>query len=392
MAVTERKDTFIHLPVVMIFTREGLALLNKANNPNVKKVTGREGAPREGLDSASYNAPTVQKMIMNSYLEEIYVCLPDLLRKRHEIISTNNMVLYSILYKKLTPALAQMLFSSPVVADFNRKNPKHSMVDLKHINRQSADKLVTAKGDLFKQVRDEIYETVLSLNWNSESLTPEEKEVRIRSLPKFINWIDNRIWYLYYIIYQTPLRDEMQKSFAKMISRYLDHTRLATHLSNLLMEFVQNAEKASFERLIVRNNMAAREEVDTFIRNRQNREFVIKEAEKQGQMLQLSWNMNSERSSIGRQFRVLTTISNYGLIDEKIRRDLSTKMKTDVEGISLANFYQDSGDTGKLGAGLGLLYNSYLEDLCKKEGLFYRCNIYPEARTEKTTVQIEIAL
>lgn len=392
MAEPPKKDPFIHIPVVMILTREGLGLLNAAKNPNVKKVVGREGVPREGLDSKSYNAPTIQKFIMNSYLEEIYVCLPDLLRKRQEIISTNNMVLYSILYKKLTPALAQMLFDSPVVADFNRKNPKHSMVDLKHISKQSADKLVAAKADLFQKVRDDIHEAVLSMNWNSESLTPEEKEVRIRSLPKFINWVDNRIWYLYYIIYQTPLREEMKKSFAKMISRYLDHTRLATHLSNLLMEFVQNAEKASFERIIVKNNLAKRDEVDTYIRNRSNREFIIEEARKQGQMLELSWHVNSERSSIGRQFRVLTTISNYGIIDEKVRKNLAVKMKTDVDGINLANFYQDTGDADKLGAGLGLLYNSYLEDLCKKEGLFYRCNIYPEPRTEKTTVQIEIAL
>lgn len=123
----------MELPANLIFTREGLALLSANPNAEIKRVSRKDGSPREGMQSKSYNAPTIQKMIMNSYLEEIYIKLPDLLRKRHEIISTNNLIVYAILYKKLSPSLARMLFESTVVKEFNRKNPKNSIVDLKHI-------------------------------------------------------------------------------------------------------------------------------------------------------------------------------------------------------------------------------------------------------------------
>ena len=65
-------------------------------------------------------------------------------------------------------------------------------------------------------------------------------------------------------------------------------------------------------------------------------------------------------------------------------------MKKDTDGISLSDFYQDSGDASKLGAGLGLLYNSYLEEICKKKGIKYFCNIVPEPAKDRTTVQIDL--
>ena len=65
-------------------------------------------------------------------------------------------------------------------------------------------------------------------------------------------------------------------------------------------------------------------------------------------------------------------------------------MKTDTAGIALADFYEDTGGGDKLGAGLGLLYNSYLEDVCREKGIRYFCTLYPEPRLEKTTVTLDL--
>ena len=387
----EKKDPFIHVPAHLILTRDGLNLFGSVPG-QVKKVRNRDGIMKEGLESPSFNATVVQKMIMNSCIEEIYISLPDLLRKRFQIISTNNLVMYAILYKKLSPSLARMLFDSPVVKDFNRKNPKYSIVDLKQINAQKIELMRQTKKELFETIEAEITSDVIERIAANPSLSDEDKNIRTKSLPKFIAWIDRRIWYLYLVIYQTPMKIQMRSSFANMIAMYLDHTKIATHLSNLLMEFIQNAEKAHLERVIVKANMGARDAVDKLLRDPKQRLEAIDAAEKQNQMLDVSWNMNTERNNYGHSYRIQITISNFGLIDENIRSFLYKKMKSDVDGISLADFYQDQGDTEKLGAGLGLLYNSYLLDICKKEGISYRCNIFPEPEKEKTTVKIDITL
>lgn len=386
----KRANPFINLPTKIFLTGEGLRLLAKKPQ-QLKKFRNRDGTIKEGLVSDRFNALLVQKLVLNSYAEEIYVREVDLLRYRSEIISTNNLIVYAILYKKLSPSLAEMLFQSPVVKAHNRKNPKHAIVDLNMISRELVDRLREEKTELFDAIEAEIIEEVKRRITQNRLISEEDKQTRIRSLDKFVAWIDRRIWYLYLIIYQTALKKEMVSSFASMIAVYLGRTQIATHLSNLLMEFVQNAERAHLERIIIRGKFATRDMVDSFVRDRENRAQILKEAERINQMLELSWNMNPETVSLGQQYRIAITVSNYGIISEDMRIMISRKMRTNVEGITLAKFYEDSSED-KLGAGLGLLYNSYLEDICRQEGIQYKCNIFPEPQTEKTTVRMEIIL
>lgn len=389
---TERKDKFVELPTRMILTGAGLSLFQKSGTP-VKRVLNRDGIQREGLESARFNAGTIQKMVMNSYIEEIFAPVPDLLSRRYHVISTNNLIVYAILYKKLSPSLATTMFETNVVREFNRKNPKNSIVDLKQIPTQTAEALKKAKAEHFVKLEAELQKGVSDLIMSNASLSDEDRQSMVLSLPKFLAWIDTRIWYLYYVIYMAGYRESMYRVFTKMLAQYLDHTRIATHLSNLLMEFVQNAEKAHFERIIVKNGYAPRDQVDKFLRDRENRQLVITTAAKSRTNLDLSWNMNPERMSVGQQYRIQISISNYGIIDDRVRGDLAKKMKTNTDGIKISDFYTGGADDeDKLGAGLGLLYNSYLEDICKNEGIQYRCNIYPEPAKEKTTVRIEISL
>jgi hypothetical protein len=384
-----RKDPFIHLPASIILTASGLKFVGA--NPAIQKVLNREGSPKEGLMSPSFNAQTIQKLIMKSMIEEIFVSQPELLSFRNALISTNNLVVYAILYRKLSPALAKALFESRVVKDFNRKNPKHSIVDLKHVSQQKVEMLQQKFGPQLAAIKREIRELVTERILSSLNLTDEDMQARVRSLPKFIEWVDPRIWFVFYIIYNTDFKLQITNVFVNMLTAYLDHTRIATHLSNLLMEFVQNAEKAHLERLAYRNNLAARDSVDHFIRSRENREKLKAIALRNNELLEISWNMNPDRISTHSLSRIQIQVSNYGLIDEQTAQRLSRKMKSDIDGISLASFYSES-DSDKLGAGLGLLYNSYLEEICRKENIPYRVSIYPEPKREKTTVKIDMTL
>jgi len=385
-----RKDPFIHLPSSIILSGAGLKFLGA--NPSVQKVINREGSPKEGLQSPSFNAQTIQKLIMKSMIEEIFVTRPELLSLRSSVISTNNLIVYAILYRKLSPALAKALFESKVVKDFNRKNPKKSIVDLKHVSQQKVEMLQQKFGAQLTSIKRDIRELVTERILSSLNLTEEDIQARVQSLPKFIDWVDPRIWFVFFIIYNTDFKIQITNVFVNMLASYLDHTRIATHLSNLLMEFVQNAEKAHLERLVVRNNLATNAEVDRFIRSRENREKLSAIATANNELIDLSWNMNPDRIATHSLSRIQVQVSNYGLIDEATAQGLSRKMKSDVEGISLASFYSDNDSAEKLGAGLGLLYNSYLEEICRKENIAYRVSIFPEPKRERTTVKIDMTL
>jgi hypothetical protein len=386
----QRQDLGVGLPTRIFLTSEGMRFF-AAKPGQLKRQKNLIGVARDCLADDRYNALLVQKLVLNSCIEEVFVCLPNLLQYRQDIISTNNLILYAVLYKKLTPSLAEVLCQSPVIQAYNRKNPKYAIVNLNTVSRSKIDMLRAEKSELFLSMENELADEIRAMI-HRQPLSDEDKQTRIRSLDKFIAWIDHRIWYIYLIVYQTKLRRELLQSFANMIITYLSRTQVATHLSNLLMEFIQNAEKAHFERMIVRAGLAKPREIDTFLRDKANRERVIAEAIRINQMLELAWSMNPETVGVGQQYRVGITLSNMGLITEEMRLNLTKKMRTDVSGISLSTFYKGDKGDDKLGAGLGLLYNSYLEDICQKEGLAYSCNIYPEPEKEKTTVKLSITL
>lgn len=391
----QKKDPEIHLPAMIFLTSTGLEFFRKNTKILLKRANNINGFAKEGYFSKGFHAQTMQKLIMNFYIEEIYSFLPELLPLRSEIISTNNLIVYSILYRKLTPSLAKALFESKVVKEFNRKHPKYSIVDLSHISPATVklvfenQKYVNTINEIKKTLREKITERVL----RNQYLNEEDKIAKTKALPKFIEWIDQRVWCLFLVIYLTEFKDQFLSTFENEIYNYLDHTAIATHLSNLIMEFVQNAEKAHFQILANRYLGIPKDQLDTFIRERKNRIELKKIAIEKKQNLEISWNLNPEKLAASSLSRIQILISNYGLIDENTAQKLRRKMGTNVDGISIASFYDDANPEGeKLGAGLGLLYNSYLEEICKKERIQYKCVIYPEPKKQKTTVKIDITL
>lgn len=382
---------FIPIPVTLSLTDEGASLFSKIPN-SIKQVKNKDGVSRLGMQSHQYNATSVQKLIMNGYVEEILVSMPELLKYRKEVLDTNALVVFGVLYKKLTPNLMKMFLESNILKEYNRKNVKNPIVGLSSIDKKSAEMLLVSKKAVFEVLTLELKNDVIQLIISESGLGEEDKFIRMRSLEKFIDYIDRRIWYLYYILYHTPGKAEVREAFARMIAKYLDRTKLATHLGNLLMEFVQNAEKVHFEKVYRENSMGHKDEFDKFLKVKKNREDLNQLAIKMKQNLQVAWKMNSEHSGSGNEYRIQILVSNRGVIGEMVRKNLQEKMRVDVDGVSVADFYKQSADAEKLGAGLGMLYISYLEEMCHKEKIRFNCQIFPETNRDITTVKVDFSL
>lgn len=380
---------FIDSPASIVLSAEGVQVLSKSRT-TIQRVPARGGQPKEGLLSQAFNAATVQKMIMNSYIDEIYYASAEFLTKRQQIISTTNLIIYAMLYKMLSPTLARKVIDSPVLREYNRRNPKAAILDFKHVPQKVMDDFLVKNKAVLARIEHEMIDAVLSRIMADTKLPEEDKIVRMRSLEKFVRWVDKRIWYLYLIIYQTPLKAEIEKAYVDLFFQYLDNTQIAVHAGNLVMEFIQNAEKAHLERVIVRNHLAPADKVDEYLRSKAHREQAIALAARNKQQLEVTWHFHTDRVSAGKAFNVKIILSNYGLINEATRASLAQKLKTDTAGIGLADFYEQPSESGKLGAGLGLLYNSYLEDVCREKGIRYFCTIFPEPRLEKTTVTLDL--
>jgi hypothetical protein len=156
------KNPEIALPSYIFLTPMGLEFFSKNAHQTIvlKRYQNMNGFTKEGFFTKSFNAQVMQKLIMKFYIEEIYAALPELLPLRQEIISTNNLIIYAILYRKLTPSLAKALFESKVVKEFNRKNPKYSMTELNHISTQKVELLFKQYGPILEQIKESIREKI----------------------------------------------------------------------------------------------------------------------------------------------------------------------------------------------------------------------------------------
>ncbi len=385
--------SYIKLPSSIFLTKEGVNALQGAGLA-IQTIKDKDRFTRNGLITEGFNAPVVQKMIMRSMINEIAVSLPDLLTHRFEIISVNSLILYAVLYKKLSPALAEKLFQSEFVKDYNRKNPKGSLVSLNNISRIRARSLKNSFRSEFERNEKSLRQAVVDLIFLNQKLDDTDVAERIRSLDKFIRWVDERIWYLFFILNRTKAGPRFMADFASLFAVYLENTSIAAHSGNLLMEFIQNAEKAHFTRLVTNFSIEPVLDIDFYLRKKENRQKVISLAERTGELLDVSWTVQHSGARGNNSIRLVTTITNFGLIDEVQKKNIQKKMNTSVEGMALADFYKEDPfkNPSALGAGLGLLYNSYLEDYCRSRGIYYKSSVSPEPSREKTTVRIEMIL
>jgi hypothetical protein len=385
----DRTDFLIHLPVKLLLTDEGLSAFSRGNIA-MKKLRSILGNDREGLQSKNFNAQTVQKLVMNAYLEEIFSSRPEMLGSRNPIMDTTKLVAFGILYRKMNPSLARMLFESSIMQEYNRKNRFAQIKNLSQIDLQKMQALRKMKADEFDLLELEVRNEVVQKIIKNHEIEEEERLLRMRSLDKFVAFIDKRIWYLYYIVYHSPLKYEIIDLFSDLIENYLDRTKIATHLAAMVMELMQNAEKAHFEKLLIQKRIVRNEkDVDIFLKKIQNRNKIITMALQAKQFIDIAWRFDSNKSVGGKRYKVEIIISNHGLISNKIKRALDSKIQTDTKNLNLSDFYKESGEE-KLGAGLGLLYLSYLESECKNANIQFKCYVYPELKKEKTTVKIEV--
>ena len=295
---------------------------------------------------------------------------------------------FGILYKKLNPTLAEHVLNSEITTLYNRKNPQQAIRSLAHIPVEKTKLLMQAKKAQFESMELEIKDQVVQKIITNEKLSEEDRLMQIQSMDKFFAFLDNRIWYLYFIVYQSSFRDQIIDLFASEIASYIDLTQMSTHLATILMELLQNAEKAHFEQLLYKNHMVnSEQQLFKFLKDKKSRAKAVLLARNSGQNIELGFRFHFHRATANLDNMLEVFVKNQGAISYNVERQLANKLDTDTKANDLASFFQESGDE-QLGAGLGLLYISYLKEECKKANMRFSSQIFAEKKHRKNRSKI----
>ncbi len=95
----EEKNRVIELPIIVIFTEEGINWFIR-NNKKLRKYRLADNTVEYGLSLDRFEAPLIQRMIHLNYISTIELSRVEFTSKRNEIMDLSKLILYDFLYKK----------------------------------------------------------------------------------------------------------------------------------------------------------------------------------------------------------------------------------------------------------------------------------------------------
>ncbi|MGB9620870.1 MAG: hypothetical protein ACPL4C_00340 [Brevinematia bacterium] len=149
------------------------------------------------------------------------------------------------------------------------------------------------------------------------------------------------------------------------------------HINNIIMELVDNAEKANFLSVIKENNIDTPVgEVDLILNNRKEIVELCKSFDK---WVKISWKFSKEI------FKV--EVSNNVPIPQTEAKKLREKATSDIMTI-VDGFSENEFDEDKLGAGLGLYFVKFFVDDLKQKDIETIFRIYSTDKITYATVTL----
>jgi len=381
------RSTSINLPSKFILSDEGMSYFSQRNIP-VRDLTTFDGRRKSGFFWPSFKAGLIQKMVVNRLLEMIEVDRHEFLTKREDIIDVTKLLVYGVLYKKFKPALNEILFKSEIIEKIKQANPKKNIGPDFKFNEDIVNNFMKTNGTAIATLKEILLLDPFAVIENDKDINERDKFEKKKIITRFLEQIDDNMWFLFHFLNKTKSKFEIIEQITRILISFFKKTKIADYIAFMLMELIQNAEKAHLEKLAKNKKLMSEEDnIDILLKSKQFREKLYDSAIKNRQFINLSYKFQGDVFSATNRLKLQIQIINKGLLVDKDKKKLTEKIKTDTKEKTLANFYKE-GSGEKLGAGLGLYYLSYLEDACVEENMKFDARIVSDDKKEETIVMI----
>jgi len=386
-----KKNPVINIPANIILNEKGENYFSSLGVP-LKSVSGINGRKRFGFCSNILEVPLVKTISKGNFLEEVYTREIDLISRKSEIQDITKLLFYSLIYNKFIPHLREVLLNTNLIEKYNMKNPSTKIT---HDTKFDEQKIKA----FFASRKEEISKMITNILKKPYKIIDEDKDIKEKDekkniLKTMLNHITLREWFLFFLITTDAReRDIVTERISDLMIIYLGKTKIADYLGFLVVELIQNAEKATLEKAAKIKGIVKKDDdsrtVDNILKDVNTRNKIIEISKQMGYFVELSWKFKDVGDRLN-SIRYEITVSNKGVIPKAKRNEVKNKSQTDIEGLSLADFYQDTGQ--ELGAGLGLFYISYINEESVKQGIKFSSIIDSDDDKDITYVILKITV
>ncbi|MBP3709487.1 MAG: hypothetical protein J6I73_03660 [Treponema sp.] len=384
MAATENKF-ILNLPLKIIFTESGSSYFI-SRKKRLLRFRLADNADEYGISVNKFSPRSIQDMILLDYISKIEISMTEFVSSRQEVMDLSKVIVYSILYKQFDRKIYEAIIHCSCVRKYNRANPAHIIDEKTSISGKQLQLTLSSQNDIIEKLRKAILAPIWKSVMENKEFSIEEKNIYLLMTEKFLNRLGLMNWYIITLFHKTEGFDEMLQAVRALLKEYMEKSKVAEYISVMVMELALNSENSNV-RKEARKMYQGIDKIDALIFDADIREKIIKELQRKGELVFLTWKLGGGASSIGRQGRLQVTLYNKDDEFQEIKETIEAGKTADTRKKSLVDFYREQPE-GQEGIDLGLYYLSYLDDACKKVGVKFESLVNQFSTSDLTVINL----
>lgn len=379
------KKSLLNLPLKVVLTEEGVSHFI-SHNQKLIRFRLADNVDESGIALTSFSPISLQRMILVDYISKIEISMPEFVSSRQEIMDLAKLVVYSILYKQFDREIKEALLGTTIVHKHNRTNPSQIIDDNTKMTDEQIRKKLIGSDMIIKNARNDILKPIYDQILSDEQLSMEEKNIYLLMTEKFLNRLSLFNWYIIVKFYKKDGFGEMLSEIRRIIQQYMDKSKIAEYVSLMVMELALNCENANM-RKEAKKMYRGIDDSDMVIYDPDIRKKIVKELEREHELVFISWKLGGGSMAIGKKGRLQITLYNKDDKFQEFKENVQNKSTADTGKRSLIDFYKELPE-GQEGTDLGLYYLSYLDEACKKVNVKFESLVNQFSSSDLTVINL----
>jgi hypothetical protein len=380
-AIMGNAATGIHFPSKYMLNMTGVEYCIRRQIP-MQDLHGWDGRKAVGFEWRTCRADLIEKLVMLDLLSHIEINRPEFVSIRNQLISMTQSILTGAFTARFRSELRRRIASEPTLtATFAKPSAMALLADYASIAaalQSQARRIALIRAAIKAECGEN----------SPNGISPFEIDEGPRSIDGLIDAIDNKTMLTLALAGPNAVRfaAEMALVFARRIG-------LAGHLSLLLMELIQIAEKSYFQSLTSHDRVARAhpEEVQSLLAEPEYRERLIRIATQRGESMILDISFDGLTGLCPGSGVLGIAVRTKGLIGQAWlgmgRMSRADSLKTTNLECLLKSAARDDQF-----AELSLAYYAAFEEACARENIGFTSSVILDGKTNETVTTMRIAI
>jgi anti-anti-sigma factor len=375
------KDRSIDLPAKYLLTETGQRYCTQHRIP-VRDLRSYSGDRATGFEWSRCRIDLMRKLVVHDLLTTIEIARPEFVTRRKELIELLRTILCGIIIKRFRPELKHRLRRREEVAAI-AADPRQAAILADKALLQAALRGNSAWAETLLATVKAICDHDLAAAC-VDGQDPED----LRAVEELIAAIDEETQYILAI--GGP---DLVGLVAEVVLSFRRRMEITEHLSLMLMEFIQVAEKSFLLNLAERELYVRShpEELERMLGEREFREKLLLKAEERGELVVFRLSFFGTFLDPLAPSHVEISLRNRGLIGYSSRQDVLSRRQKMVKENSLDEILKADAASGE-GSGLGLIYHTRIEEACAREGMGFSGSVRRDEPRDETVATITLSL